>query len=135
MKTFFNGLILAATLLLLNGCVGAAIVGGLAAGAAVGAGAIAYTKGELRVVEAISLDQAWTAAQKGLQALELTAIDKGKDRLNAKLSARTSEGKEITLNLKNEGARLTEVRIRIGTFGDEQLSRRILEAMRKHYRD
>lgn len=133
MKTFFNGLALVAASLLLTGCIGAAILGGLAAGTVAGAGAIAYSKGELRAMESITLDQGWNAARQAMKDLELNAVDKGKDRLQAKLSGRTAGGKEITVKLKSKGARLTEVRIRVGTFGEEDLSRRILEAMRKYY--
>jgi hypothetical protein len=112
---------------LLSGCV----TGVLVAGAAVGVGGIAYEKGELRSTQNGSLDQTWEATQAAVQELQLPVVDKTKDGLNAQLEARTGNDKKIHIRLKKEGEALTEIRIRIGTFGDEAQSRSILDAIKK----
>lgn len=133
MKTWLKSVLLALGMIGLSGCAGAILLGGLAAGGAAGAGAVAYSKGELRATENVSMDQAYNAGQTALKDLELPIIDRSKDALNAKLLARGSGDKKIVLQLKNKGAQMTEIRVRIGTFGDEALSRRILDAMKKRY--
>jgi hypothetical protein len=56
-----------------------------------------------------------------------------KDDISAKLIAYTSDSREIQITLKRKTDKLTEIGIRVGTFGDESLSRLILENIRKRY--
>lgn len=111
------------------GCAGAI----LATGAAAGAGAYAYTNGELRVVEQVQLDHAWASTQQAAQSLELTPVSESKDGLTARMHAKGSDGKDIYINLRSENEGATQIRIRVGVLGDERLSRRILVEIRKAY--
>lgn len=123
LRSILLGLILTSN----GGCVAALLVGGGA-----GAGTVAYLKGELKSMEDASLDKTWKAAQKALEDVELTVTSKQKDAISAKLIAYGVNDKKTEVTLKKASGNLTEVRIRVGIFGDESLSRLILEKIRKY---
>jgi len=112
------------------GCPAAVLVGG---GAAAGAGSLAYVKGELKSTEEVSLNRAWKAAQMAMDDLEFQITHKGKDAFDAELSASGVGGKKIKVALKKISDTRTEIRIRVGTFGDKSLSQQILEKIKKRF--
>ncbi len=111
-----------------SGCAAVALV----AGGGAGAGTIAYLRGELKSMEDAPLEQTYQAAQKAIKDLEFIVTSEQKDAFSAKLVARSATDKRVEVNLKELSDKLTEVRIRVGTFGDEALSRLILEHLKKH---
>jgi hypothetical protein len=102
-------------------------------GGATGAGTIAYVGGELKTVEDVSLKRAWNATQKAMKDLEFTITSKDKDAFNGKLIAKGATNRTIKIKLKRESNRLTEIRIRVGTFGDESMSLLILDRIKKQF--
>ena len=120
----FLGIILLSS----SGCAAVALL----IGGSVGAGAVAYVMGELKSTEEASLDSTWQAAQKAIEELEFLVTSKQKDAISAKLIARGATDKKIELILKKVSEDLTEVRIRVGIFGDESLSRLVLEKLKNH---
>jgi len=113
--------------LLLQGCA-AVLVGGAAAGAGV-----AYFGGELKSNEPVSLDKAWAATEKAVVALEFKPVQKKKDALAAQYELIGATDKRVIIKLKNVGAKVTEVRVRVGTFGDENFSRVILSKIQSNF--
>ncbi len=118
--------IVAAASLLLQGCVA------LVAGAAAGTG-VAYFGGELKSNEPVSIDKAWSATEKAVTAMEFKPVSKKKDSLAAQYEVIGAADKRVTIKLKNTGDKVTEVRIRVGTFGDESFSRTILTKIQSNY--
>ena len=116
-------IMLAVSPLILTGCLAAAAVGG---GAVAGAGTIAYIKGELKSTEGHSIDETWAATVAAIDELQFIVINKVKDATAAELKAQTADNKTVNIELKRIADNLTEIKIRIGTFGDESLSRYIL---------
>lgn len=116
---------------LINSGCAAVLLGGGAAAA--GAGTVLYIKGELQSTEEVSLDTAWIATQTAIKDMEFVTGTTEKDDISAKLIAYTSDSREIQITLKRKTDKLTEIGIRVGTFGDESLSRLILENIRKRY--
>lgn len=112
------------------GCPAAVLVGG---GAAAGGGSFAYFKGELKSTEEISLNRAWKATQMAMNDLEFHITDKGKDAFDAELRASGVGGKKIKVALKKISNTRTDIRIRVGTFGDKSLSQQILEKIKKRF--
>jgi len=110
--------------LLLNGCA-ALLLGGAA-----GAGTIAYIRGELKSTETMSLNQAWTISEHAVRELGYTVTYREKDAVNAKLVSRDANDKRIEINLSRVSEETTEVKIRVGVFGNENLSRLVLDKMR-----
>ncbi|MFN3532046.1 MAG: DUF3568 family protein [Candidatus Brocadia sp.] len=126
-KNLLYGMLLGIILLSNCGCVAALLVGGGA-----GAGTVAYLKGELKSTEEASIGQVWQAAHKAMKDLEFVVTSEEKNDLSAKLIAHGSDDTKIEINLESVSARLTTVRIRVGVFGDEALSRLTLERIKKY---
>jgi L-fucose isomerase-like protein len=105
----------------------------VAVGAAAGAGAAgyAYVSGVLISTESASLDRTWNATLAAMKELEFPITSQRKDALQASLVARNAYDKKISIRLKKVAEQSTEVRIRVGTFGDETMSRAILEKIKK----
>ncbi len=107
---------------LFTGCAFLAV--GAAAGAA-GAGAVAYVNGELKVTESMSLDTAYKAAEMALANLKMDIVKSDKDGLAAKMEVQATADKKATIHLRKLADKSTEVRIRVGVFGDESIARQI----------
>jgi len=109
----------------LTGCVAVVV-----AGAAVGT--YAYVKGELKVNRDASLNRTWNASQAALKDLKFTTTTQKKDALSGWLVAKTASDKKVEINLKKVTDATTEIRIRVGTIGDEDLSKLILQKIDQH---
>ncbi len=115
--------LLAACPFILTGCLAAAAVGGAAAA---GAGTVAYIKGELKATEEATLNKTWEATVAAIDELQFLVVNKIKDNVSAEIQAKTADNKTVKIQLKRVTDNLTDISIRIGTFGDESLSRYIL---------
>lgn len=123
-KSLFTGILAAGTLALFSGC--AALV----VGAAAGAGTYVYVQGELKSTESATLDRAWSATQGAVKELQFTTTTQQKDALKGRLIARTAMDKKVEINLTKVSDTVTEIRIRVGTFGDEDLSRIVMDKIK-----
>lgn len=119
--------VLSAGLLLQTGCA-VLLIGG---GAAAGIGGYVFVKGELKSTENAPMGRTWTAAMAAMQELKFPVIGQNKDALTAKLIARTAQDKKVNVRLKALGENSTEIKIRVGAFGDEALSLVILDNIKK----
>jgi len=115
---------------LMQGCV-AAVVGGAAAGA--GAGSVAYIKGELHSTESVSFDRAWSAAKSAMNDMGFVITDEDKDAVKGKILALGVDNKKVRVEFSREAMYVTKLKIRVGTFGNEKVSRLILDKIREHY--
>lgn len=104
----------------------------LVVGAAAGVGTVAYVNGELDTVVEASLDDTWEATQAAVKDLEFTVTESSKDALAAKQVSRTAEDKKIQIHLNRETDSTTRIRIRVDVFGNEDLSRAILDKIKEH---
>jgi hypothetical protein len=125
-KVWVMTIVLSVGLLMNSGC--ALLVGGAA-----GAGTVAYLKGELKTNEDVPIDKLWNATQAAIKEMGFTVKKFEKAASSAQFVALTADDKTITIKLKKRNDFLTEITIRAGTFGDESLSKKILEEIRKHY--
>jgi hypothetical protein len=112
------------------GAAGCAVVV-VGAAAAAGAGGYAYVNGESKSTEFASLDRCWSATLAAMKELSFPVTSRAKDALEARLTARNSADKKISIQLKKLSESSTEIRIRVGTFGDEPLSRVILDKIKQ----
>lgn len=113
------GAALGATMLLSSGCLL------LAAGAA-GAGTVAYVRGELAASLGNELGAVVKATGRSIEQLKFAKIAESADALSARFTARTAQDKKIEIVLTKVGENLTKVEIRVGVFGDEDVSMTIL---------
>ena len=100
-----------------------AVIG--AAAAAVGAGTYYYIKGDLKRNYEAPMDKTWEATIKSVEALKLTIESQKHDALSGVIKGKMADEKGFEINLKRIGENLTEVGIRIGTFGDRVRSEAI----------
>jgi len=128
-RQFLLTLIIGLSFLINNGCPAPVFL----MGGAAGAGTVGYVGGELKTVEKVSLNKAWNATQRAMKDLEFTITSKDKDAFNGKLIAKGAVNKTIKIKLNRQSDTLTEIRIRVGTFGDKSLSLEILENIKKQF--
>jgi len=100
-----------------------------AAGAA-GAGAVAYVRGELDASLASPYESVVAATDRALQQLQFPKESEAKDGLAASIVARTALSKKVAITLNKVADNLTRVRIRVAIFGDEQISRTLLDKIK-----
>jgi len=113
----------------LTGCLAAAAVGG---GAVAGAGTIAWIQGELKSTEGYPFATVWAATVKAVDELGFIVINKVSDAVSGQYECVTAENKKVHINVTRVGDNITEIKIRVDTFGDETLSRYILNKIQSH---
>lgn len=107
----------------LNGCV--AVLAGAA-----GAGTVAYVEGKLESPLNAGYAQSRHAVVLAIKQLEFSLIEQHHDALNAYFTARTASDKKIEIKLSNVSPTATQVEIRVGFFGDRELSLTILSKIK-----
>ena len=115
----FLALLLVSPVVLVEGCIV------VAAGGA--AGTVAYIRGDLEAVEAKDIDTVYKATEKAMDELGLVVSKKTKDAMSAKIIARDSQDKKITIKLNATTEETTKLSIRVGMFGKEAKSRLIYQ--------
>lgn len=112
------------SIIMMQGCV--AIIG-----AGAGAGTVAYVRGELQTSYAAPLNKTWDASIEALKDLGITIYNTKKDNTEGDIEATKADGTKVKINLKPKGQDITEVKIRVGIFGDEEVSRTISNQIAK----
>jgi hypothetical protein len=70
------------------------------------------------------------AARRAVSQLEFLLINEKRDAFTADITARSAADKKIEIKLAKQADNLTKVQIRIGLFGDEMMSRAILDRIK-----
>lgn len=112
------------TMLVTSGCLA------VAAGAGAGAAAVAYVRGELQTTVSEDYDATVKATHRAIDQLGFVKVSEKKDALIAILTVRNAADKKIEIRLDRSARNLTQVRIRVGVFGDEALSMAILDKIK-----
>jgi len=119
-RYLWRGLLFA--ILVLHGCSTAAMVG---AGAGAGLGTYSHIKGELTAQYPYPLDQTWNASLTALERLEIEVTAQERDALAGKIQGKRGDGKSVVLRIENKGLGVTAVGVRVGSFGNQEASRKI----------
>ena len=104
-----------------SGCGALLLVGGA------GTSAIAFATGELRSTEDVPFADLDQACQEAIQILGYENVETTRAPDRIRWQARTASGDPVDIHLISKGPDRTELRIRIGVFGDETRSRLVLE--------
>ena len=107
-----------------------ALTGCLAVAAGAGADVVAYVRGDLETTLANDYNPVVDATRSALTDLEFTKISDHKDAFRAVIIARTAMDKKIEISLTNAGKNLTNIKIRVDLFGNEQMSLAILDKIK-----
>ena len=113
---------------LLAGCVAVAAGGAAAAGAATG---VAYYEGDLRTNLGTPTADVNDAVLAAADDLGLGLVRAKGDAFSGTFRYRDARGTTIRMSTRSLGSRTTRLQIRVGIFGNENLSLQILEAIRK----
>ena len=108
-----------------TGCV--AIVAGGAA-----AGGTAYVMGDLEVPVNASAKEVGRAIVAGGKDAKLIYISGAGDDLTGKYLFRTADDRKVTIKYERMSAVYIKIRIRVGNFGDQALSREVDQAIQRH---
>jgi hypothetical protein len=119
---------LAAVLVFNSGCA-LLVVGGLAAGA----GAAVYVNGGLKDTEAVPFDNASAATLAAMKDFGFSVDSDQKDNTTDTIIALGADGKKIQVTLEKVSGTVTEIHIRVGTFGDQNQSQQILDKIKSHF--
>ena len=117
--------------------------GCLAVGAGVAGGAVAgycYYRGKLAQRYGASFADTLAATRATLPELGLTIVEETREPSCTWLEARTATGERVQVFVEPQSppldgtGQLTQVSVRVGTFGDSPLSEKILEQVGRHLR-
>jgi len=122
LRRLFVAVLLGFALVGLSGC--------LAVAAGAGASAVAYVRGDLETNLHTDYSRVVDSARNSIDELEFAKVSENKDALKAVLVARTAMDKKVEITVTNSGKRLTNIKIRVGLFGDEALSMSILDKIK-----
>ena len=100
-------------------------------GAGVGTG-VAWYKGKLEETVSASVPHVHRAVKEGLRDLNITITEDRHDNLTAEVRGELASGKNVSIDAKSVDSSTTKLTIRVGTFGDKDLSLRIRDAIKKH---
>lgn len=103
----------------LSGC-GVLLIGGAAAGT------VGYVSGELTAAMENNYDQVVAATDLAIAENSITELSRTSGKYQVSYVLKTLQGDKVQLNVAYATRDLTNVSIRIGMFGDEPLSRQIL---------
>ncbi len=116
--------LLAAAAPFLTGCF-AVVAGGAAAGT------VAYVMGDLKAVVDANTKKVRKAIEAAGKSIGLHLIEAKSDEMVGTYKFRNGQDAKITIDYKRITASTTELKIRVGVFGDEPQAEQILEAIRK----
>ena len=122
LRRLLAAVLLGVSLASLSGCILAA--------AGAGAGAVAYARGDLDTNLNYDYNKVVDSARNTIKDLEFAKVSENKDALKAILVARTAMDKKVEITITNSGKKLTNIKIRVGLFGDEALSMSILDKIK-----
>ena len=111
----------------LNGCVTTAVGGGPNAAA----GTYNYFSRNLEVLYGIPLADVWPRALAAVESLQLHIDRQRIDGLGGEIQARRPDGTKVCVYLNPLGDHSTSVSVRVGFWGDREMSERVQRTIRQ----
>ena len=95
-----------------------------------GTGTYSNMTGEFKSSIEAGFDETWTASLQAVKELEFDVEEENKDSLNARIVARRYNDKKVSIGLEKSTDAMTMVEIKVGTFGDKDLSVHIFDTIK-----
>lgn len=109
------------------GLIGVSQSGCLLVAAAAGTGAtVAYVKGDVESTLDSTPDKVTEASKSALEEMELRVIASSSSKVDGDVVARTAGDAKVHIVVKSQGEKTSHISIRVGVFGDQSMSNRIL---------
>jgi hypothetical protein len=77
-------------------------------------------------------DKVTTAAQKACEDLKLANINSTGTTVDGKVTAQTAQGQDVTIDIAQAGDQVSSVTIRVGTTGDQAVSKELADHIKSH---
>jgi Protein of unknown function (DUF3568) len=104
---------------------------GVGGGPNVTAGTYYYFTRELEVIYGIPLADVWPRALAAVEGLQLHIDLQRIDGLGGEIQARRPDGTNVQVDLKPTGDHSTSISVRVGFWGDREMSERVQRAIRQ----
>ena len=127
MRRYLCALLGMSLLASINGCVTTAVGGGPNAAA----GTYSYLSRNLEVIYGIPLADVWPRALAAVESLQLHIDRQRIDGLGGEIQARRPDGTTVQVCLKPTGDHSTSVSVRVGFWGDREMSERVQRTIRQ----
>lgn len=95
------------------------------------AGSVAYVRGALQTRLSHPIGAVSKATEAAIRELKLARVSGSVDGVSGEYLLRTASDEKVQINLKTAGVDATEVQIRVGLFGDQEISQRVLAAIQE----
>ncbi|HUT36502.1 MAG TPA: DUF3568 family protein [Planctomycetota bacterium] len=102
------------------------------AGAAAGAGALGWQAGWLRGTIGEPIERVHRAAKAALSDFKARQEEESLKPTSGMVDATMPDGRRVVVETKSLGAKETQVRVRVGLWGDQAVSLQIFEQIKKH---
>jgi hypothetical protein len=94
-------------------------------------GAVSYVRGELQANVDRRFEVVERATNRAITELQFLSVEEKKDALVAVITARTAEDTRLHIKVERSTDKVSTIRIRAGTLGDEKLARIIFEKIKE----
>lgn len=101
-----------------------------ATGAAVGT--VSYMSGDLNAMVEANTDQTVAAAKMAMQDLSMPVLSSYSAGMQGEVQGRIGTDNKAIVKVWGQGDKNSKLSIRVGTFGDEAISRNLLEKIQLH---
>jgi len=98
----------------------------------IGTDAAVYSAGKLYAVAGQDMTSVYKATVAALQQLEIEVTETSKDVFYAKVVGKVADGRTITIRMEPGEDGVTELRIKSGTFGNEERARVIYKQIQQN---
>jgi hypothetical protein len=97
---------------------------------AVSAGAGAFVNGEIQAAWTVPIDAMWPSGQEAIRQLQFKVVsEKLRSKNRGLMFAEDLNGRSIEISMRAITPTVTRFTIRVGTFGDEAVSRLIVKQL------
>jgi Protein of unknown function (DUF3568) len=90
------------------------------------------TLGDYTTSVAATPDKVTDAAQKACEDLKLNDIVGNGTKVDGQVTAHTADGRDVTITIAQAGDQVSKVTIRVGTAGDEAVSKQLVDRINNH---
>ena len=94
-------------------------------------GGAEYLRGELRGLLGAPLPEVEDAAKEVMEELDFVAISVLSDKLRGEVKAQMADGTKVKIKLDAEDFESTQLKIHVGSFGNQAVSRQIYKHIRR----
>ena len=127
MRRYLSALLGMSLLASVSGCATTAVGGG----PNVTAGTYYYLSRNLEVIYGVPLADAWPRVLAAVEGLQLHIDRQRIDGLGGEIQARRPDGTQVEVYLKPSGDHSTSISVRVGFWGDREMSERVQRNIRQ----